>query len=111
MKADAAIFPSNALSITLNATFSAKDTLNLAKRNFFSKESPRANLDVRHALRRTKKRLHVSKNTPPTDALSRPTKYFTFTPDLLRARVRLDSRSRETVAAARPYAREGALSF
>ena len=111
MKADAATLPSNALSITLNATFSAKDTLNLAKRNFFSKGSPRANLDVRHAPWRTRKRLHVSKNTPPADALSRPAKYFTFTPDLLRERVRLDSRSRETVAAARPYAREGAPSF
>lgn len=50
MKADATVLPSNALSITLNATFSAKDTLNLSKRNFFSKGSPRANLDVRHAL-------------------------------------------------------------
>ena len=128
MKADNATLPSNALSITLNATFSAKDTLNLAKRNFFSKESPRQTWTY-GTRREERENGSMCRNTlhrrmryrvPPNTSLSRPTFYargcaWTAAhgrplppPAHMRARVRLHSNVTIGDIYARPSARKGA---
>lgn len=128
MKADAAALPSNALSITLNAAFSTKDTPNLAKRNFFSKESlrqtwtygtrcgERKNGSICRNILHRRMRYRV----PPNASLSRPTFYargcaWTAArgrplppPALMRARVRFHSNVTIGDIYARPSAREGA---
>lgn len=115
MKANAAVLPSNALSITLNATFSARDRPGQTW-TYGTRREERENGSMCRKTLHRRMRYRVPPNTSP----SRPTFYargcaWTAArgrplppPALLRARVRFHSNVTIGDIYARPSAREGA---